>query len=98
MPAPKSPTRRPTIDDVARVAQVSKGAVSFALNGRPGVGQQQILRLVSQLFEVATGEIVGFGAAAVFGPEPLRVTRESFVQPDVAPPPCGHRVAEPRVG
>lgn len=29
--------RRPTIDDVARRAGVSKGAVSFALNGRPGV-------------------------------------------------------------
>jgi LacI family repressor for deo operon, udp, cdd, tsx, nupC, and nupG len=30
-------TARPTITDVARVAGVSKGAVSFALNGRPGV-------------------------------------------------------------
>jgi DNA-binding LacI/PurR family transcriptional regulator len=29
--------RRPTIDDVARHAGVSKGAVSLALNGRPGV-------------------------------------------------------------
>ncbi len=31
------PARRPTISDVARNAGVSKGAVSFALNGRPGV-------------------------------------------------------------
>ena len=30
-------TRRPTIEDVASRAGVSKGAVSFALNGRPGV-------------------------------------------------------------
>ncbi|WP_460445766.1 LacI family DNA-binding transcriptional regulator [Angustibacter aerolatus] len=32
-----APARRPTIADVARAAGVSKGAVSFALNGRPGV-------------------------------------------------------------
>ena len=31
-------SRRPTISDVARRAGVSKGAVSFALNGRPGRG------------------------------------------------------------
>ncbi|MEU4422157.1 LacI family DNA-binding transcriptional regulator [Actinoplanes sp. NPDC024001] len=30
---------RPTIRDVARVAGVSKGAVSFVLNGRPGVAE-----------------------------------------------------------
>lgn len=30
-------TRKPTIDDVARSAGVSKGLVSLALNGRPGV-------------------------------------------------------------
>lgn len=30
-------TRKPTIDDVARTAGVSKGLVSLALNGRPGV-------------------------------------------------------------
>src|SRR5919108_3527958 len=38
--------RRPTIADVARRAGVSKGAVSFALNGRPGVAavtRQRIL-------------------------------------------------------
>jgi DNA-binding LacI/PurR family transcriptional regulator len=31
---------RPTIADVARAAGVSKGAVSFALNGRPGVAPE----------------------------------------------------------
>jgi DNA-binding LacI/PurR family transcriptional regulator len=38
--------RRPTIDDVARQAGVSKGAVSFALNGRPGVGHATRARIL----------------------------------------------------
>lgn len=44
--------RRPTIEDVARHAGVSKGAVSFALNGRPGVGpatRDRILDAASEL-------------------------------------------------
>lgn len=44
--------RRPTIDDVARGAGVSKGAVSFALNDRPGVApatKERILRVASDL-------------------------------------------------
>jgi DNA-binding LacI/PurR family transcriptional regulator len=44
--------RRPTIDDVARNAGVSKGAVSFALNNRPGVApatRDRILRVASDL-------------------------------------------------
>jgi DNA-binding LacI/PurR family transcriptional regulator len=46
------PDRRPTIDDVARRAGVSKGAVSFALNGRPGVApatRERILAAASEL-------------------------------------------------
>jgi DNA-binding LacI/PurR family transcriptional regulator len=39
MRAPGRGRRRPTIDDVARHAGVSKGAVSLALNGRPGVSE-----------------------------------------------------------
>jgi DNA-binding LacI/PurR family transcriptional regulator len=44
--------RRPTIEDVARDAGVSKGAVSFALNGRPGVApatRERILRVAADL-------------------------------------------------
>ena len=46
------PTKRPTISDVARDAGVSKGAVSFALNGRPGVApatRERILAVARDL-------------------------------------------------
>jgi DNA-binding LacI/PurR family transcriptional regulator len=38
---------RPTIDDIARSAGVSKGAVSFALNDRPGVSASTRARILS---------------------------------------------------
>jgi len=44
--------RRPTIADIAREAGVSKGAVSYALNGQPGVSEstrQRILRISASL-------------------------------------------------
>jgi DNA-binding LacI/PurR family transcriptional regulator len=47
-----SERRRPTIRDVAQRAGVSKGAVSFALNGRPGVAdatRARILRAADEL-------------------------------------------------
>lgn len=44
--------RKPTIEDVARVAQVSKGAVSFALNGRPGVSAQTRARVLAAAREL----------------------------------------------
>ena len=40
------PGRRPTIADVARRAGVSKGAVSFALNDRPGVAEDTRRRIL----------------------------------------------------
>ncbi|MCG6495494.1 LacI family DNA-binding transcriptional regulator [Kitasatospora sp. A2-31] len=43
---------RPTIADIARRAGVSKGAVSFALNGRPGVSEAtraRILRVADEM-------------------------------------------------
>jgi LacI family transcriptional regulator, repressor for deo operon, udp, cdd, tsx, nupC, and nupG len=49
---PSHPKSRPTIDDVARRAGVSPAAVSFAVNGRPGVGAEtraRILRAAAEL-------------------------------------------------
>jgi DNA-binding LacI/PurR family transcriptional regulator len=50
---PEAPRRRrPTIDDVAARAGVSSAAVSFAMNGRPGVGpatRQRILAAAEEL-------------------------------------------------
>lgn len=43
---------RPTISDVAKRAGVSKGAASFALNGRPGVSEEtraRVLRVAAEL-------------------------------------------------
>ncbi|MGV9307224.1 LacI family DNA-binding transcriptional regulator [Nonomuraea sp. NPDC004354] len=43
---------RPTIADIARRVGVSKGAVSFALNGRPGVSEEtraRILRVAEEM-------------------------------------------------
>jgi DNA-binding LacI/PurR family transcriptional regulator len=39
--------RRPTIDDVAARAGVSSAAVSFAMNGRPGVGEDTRRRILA---------------------------------------------------
>jgi len=47
-----APRRRPTIDDVAARAGVSSASVSFAMNGRPGVGEatrQRILDAAEEL-------------------------------------------------
>lgn len=43
--ARRKPARRPTIKDIARRAGVSESAVSFALNGRPGVSQDTRARV-----------------------------------------------------
>ena len=49
---------RPTITDVATAAGVSKGAVSFALNGRPGISEETRRRIL------ATAEDLGWTPSA----------------------------------
>jgi DNA-binding LacI/PurR family transcriptional regulator len=49
MPVPR---RRPTIDDVAERARVSSAAVSFAMNGRPGVGEETRVRILAAAEEL----------------------------------------------
>ncbi|MFF5112415.1 LacI family DNA-binding transcriptional regulator [Streptosporangium sp. NPDC000509] len=44
--------RRPTITDVARQAGVSKGAVSYALNGQPGVSESTRARILAIAEEI----------------------------------------------
>jgi DNA-binding LacI/PurR family transcriptional regulator len=44
--------RRLTIADVAHAAQVSTGAVSYALNGRPGVTEQTRMRILAAAKEL----------------------------------------------
>src|SRR5918996_3551920 len=46
------PRRRPTIDDVAARAGVSSAAVSFAMNGRPGVGAATRARILAAAEEL----------------------------------------------
>jgi DNA-binding LacI/PurR family transcriptional regulator len=53
MPYRKRPGRgRPTIDDVAARAGVSAASVSFAVNGRPGVGEETRLRILAAAEEL----------------------------------------------
>ncbi|TQS20480.1 LacI family DNA-binding transcriptional regulator [Microbispora sp. KK1-11] len=44
--------RRPTIADIARQAGVSKGAVSYALNGQPGVSEATRARILAIANEI----------------------------------------------
>ncbi|SNS67153.1 transcriptional regulator, LacI family [Micrococcales bacterium KH10] len=48
----ESPMRRPTIADVAELAQTSRGTVSFVINNRPGVAtatRERVLRAMREL-------------------------------------------------
>src|SRR5919206_1067715 len=51
-PMPPEKPRRPTIDDVAARAGVSSAAVSFAVNGRPGVGEETRRRILAAAEEL----------------------------------------------
>jgi DNA-binding LacI/PurR family transcriptional regulator len=93
MPAPTTPARRTTIDDVARAAQVSKGAVSFALNGRPGVAEATRARILAAADELgwtpsASGRSLSTQRALAVGlvvaREPELLGADPFFSPFIA--------------
>ena len=66
------PRRRPTIDDVARRAGVSSAAVSFAMNGRRGVGEATRARILEAAAELgwspnAPARALGRGRSGAVG-------------------------------
>lgn len=71
--SPRRPSgpRRPTIADIAARAGVSAGAVSYALNGRPGVSEETRARVLAVAAEVgwtpssAARALSGAGSATV---------------------------------
>ncbi len=71
LPGKRSPVRRPTMRDIAERAGVSQSAVSFALNGRPGVSEitrDRVRRVAEELGwrpSTAARALSGEGAATV---------------------------------
>jgi DNA-binding LacI/PurR family transcriptional regulator len=93
MSAAKSAVRRTTIDDVARAAKVSKGAVSFALNGRPGVAAATRARILAAADELgwtpsASGRSLSTQRALAVGlvvaREPELLGADPFFSPFIA--------------
>src|SRR6201995_1329795 len=64
--------RRPTISDIAQRAGVTKAAVSFALNGRPGVSDATRERVLAIAAEIgyqpsSAAQALTAGRAGAFG-------------------------------
>ncbi|MDP9641057.1 DNA-binding LacI/PurR family transcriptional regulator [Actinopolyspora lacussalsi] len=85
-PGDVMPSKRPTISDIARAAGVSTGAVSYALNKRPGVSaatRDRILRIAAELGwapSSAARSLTG-GRAEAVGLVVDRPAREIGVEP-----------------
>lgn len=100
-----SPARRVTITDIARLAGVSPGAVSFALNGRPGVSEKTRARILeiaaahdwlpsstARALAGARAGVIGFAvnrSARTLGAEAFFTDLTAGVQSALAP----HRLA-----
>src|SRR4051794_3290222 len=84
---PPTPTARLTIKDIAARAGVSTGAVSYALNGRPGVSEatrQRVLTVAEQLGwepDSAARRLAGAQADAVGLVLPTRTAQSLGVAP-----------------
>jgi DNA-binding LacI/PurR family transcriptional regulator len=92
--------KRPTISDIARRAGVSKGAVSYALNGQPGVSEETRRRILSIAEEIgwsphsaaralsgAAAETIGLALrrpARVLGLEPFYMELISGVEAELS--------------
>jgi DNA-binding LacI/PurR family transcriptional regulator len=80
------PVKRPTIDDIAREAKVTKAAVSFALNGNPGVSHTTRERILAIAREVgyqpsSAARALSGGRADAFGLVIDRPARTLGIEP-----------------
>jgi DNA-binding LacI/PurR family transcriptional regulator len=78
--------KRPTISDIARRAGVSKGAVSYALNGQPGVSEATRQRIVAIAAEIgfnpnSAARALSGAAASAIGLALRRPARTLGVEP-----------------
>lgn len=78
--------RRPTINDIAQRAGVSKGAASFALNGRPGVSEATRARVLAVAEEMnwrphSAARALGVSRADLVGLVLARPARTFGVEP-----------------
>lgn len=76
--AGRAGAKRPTITEIARLTGVSPGAVSFALNGRPGVSEETRARILGVAREIGwvpstAARALRGGGTATIG---LVITRE----------------------
>lgn len=86
-------TAKPTISDVAARAGVSKGAVSFALNNRPGVSTETKARILTAVQELgftpshtarALSSSRTFSLALVLARQPEMLRADPFFPPFIA--------------